>query len=219
MSARLEMLARLGLPAKCSPPIREDVTSPFKDPLVELRERLSCWFASDSVTAVLTQMGITPPALTVSGYNQREQQVNQGAGGANRIILMPGSWPDGADQGELVEPVRRKGILHRVNATWRRVVTMSCWGVDTSNPLDTNPERQIQAVSSLMNTAHAGLRAVLRQDFDGTGRVFRDPKVSSGNQAFGQELLVQFSFLCEMRALPINVSGTPVSVVGNKPTD
>jgi hypothetical protein len=160
---------------------------------------------------MLEQQNITPPQIGVTSYNAREQQLNQGVGQANRVVFMPGSWPDGSNQGVLVPAVRRKGIYERVNATWERIVTASVWAVDSTEPA--NQEKQIQAVSSLLNTLHTALREELLGDFPGTGEIFRDPKVGSGNQAFGMELLFQFIFRCEMRGFPVNVSGVPVTPV------
>jgi hypothetical protein len=190
------------------------VTTPFDDPLVDLSQSLRAWFASSANVARLSAVGITPPAVGITGFNQREQILNQGSGQANRVLLIPGSWPDGSNQGKLVEPRRRKGLGHRVNATWERVVTASVWAADVTALQ--NPENQLQAVSSLMNTTHAALREILAGDFPGTGDVFSDPK-RSANISFGMELLMQFTFYCEMRAMPISISGTPVTAVIEKP--
>lgn len=191
------------------------IDHPFQDPLITLTWRLREWFAAPRAQTLLAQMGITPPAVGFTGWKQREQQLNQGPGQANRVLIIPGSYPDGANQGRLIAPLRRKGLLHRVNATWERVFTLSTWAVDTSDTH--NEEKQIQAVSSLMNTCHAALREVLHGDFPGTGDVFRDPKVSA-NMGFGDELLCQLTFNCEMRGMPVNLSGTPVTVDLDKET-
>jgi hypothetical protein len=192
------------------------ILTPFLDPLIEVTERVRTWFADPVILTMLTQQNIIPPQIGVTSYNAREQQLNQGVGQANRIVFMPGSWPDGSNQGVLVAPLRRKGVYERVNATWERIVTASVWAVDSSDAASTaNQEKQIQAVSSLLNTLHTALRDVLQGDFPGIGEIFRDPKVGSGNQAFGMELLFQFMFRCEMRGLPVNVSGVPVTPVIN----
>lgn len=192
-----------------------DVITPFDDPLVILSQDLRAFFQRTDILTILAQQGITPPAVGITGFNQREQQLNQGPGGANRVLLMPGSWPDGGNQGKLVEPRRRRGITHRVNATWERVVTASVWAADTTAL--SSPEAQLQAVSSLMNTTHAALRQILEGDFPGTGEVFSDT-TRTANLAFGQELLMQFTFYCEMRGLPVDVSGPPVTAILTKPS-
>ena len=185
------------------------VASPFQDPLLTVTDRLRVWIDSDRVGVLLAQMGMSKPSIAF-GFTAREQLLNQGPGGANRIVLVPGSWPDGANQGKLVAPRQRKGPFHRVNATWECIFTISAWGVDNTDTAD--EEKQRQAASSIMNLAHAGLREVLGGDFPGIGDVFRDPKVSA-NLSYGAELLMQLVFYCEMRGLPQNVSGTPVTVV------
>jgi hypothetical protein len=185
-----------------------DVTAPFTDPLLTVYGRLVDWFTWEGTLNILTQMGITPPNV-VFGYKAREQHLNQGPGQANRVCIIPGSWPDGSDQGELEPPFIRKGIFHRVWAQWTVVFTLSCWAADTTALDDETKQRQ--AVSSLMNTALTGLRETNGGDFPVAGKVFRDPKVSQ-NMSFGQELLCQLTVRGEVRGMPTNVSGTPVNV-------
>jgi hypothetical protein len=192
-----------------------DVSTDFDDPLIDVSCQLRAWFNWPERVALFSRMGRSVPTVGITGFNQREQVLNQGPGQANRVLLYAGSWPDGATLGKIVPPRRNKGPLERVNATWERVFVLSCWAAD---PTDLhNPELQIQAVSSLFNVAHAGLRAVLQGDFPGTGEMITDPKVSR-NMSFGMEWLFQTVFYCEMRALPIDTSGTPVNVAPFKPT-
>ena len=51
---------------------------------------------------------------------------------------------------------------------------------------------------------------VLLADLLQTGQVFRDAKASA-NMGFGQELLCQLTMRCEVRDLPLDYSGVPVT--------
>lgn len=200
-----------------------DVTTPDLSPLIELSNGVRAWLAgappydghttdveASYAPAYMAQVGMVAPLVGTTGWKQREQQLNQGPGRANRVLFIPGTFPDGADEGEQVPPVRRKGVYFRVLATWRRKITASIWAVDTSDAR--NEEKQIQACDSLHQLVVSALRSVCRGDFDGTGTIRRDPK-QSANLGFGIERLFEFVHLEEVLDLPVNTSGTPVTPV------
>lgn len=83
-------------------------------------------------------------ARVLFGYRERIKQINQGAGGANRVIFLPGD-PGGAG-GKILPPrdVGRRelfdGPVHVANlrpiASWERQFTLSIWGWDKDAPRD-----------------------------------------------------------------------------------
>lgn len=203
-----------------------DVTSPDLEPLIELSNSVRAWIAGASpydgndpvlaastAPAYLAQVGMVAPLVGTTGWKQREQQLNQGPGQANRVLFIPGTFPDGADQGRMLPPVRRKGPYYRVLATFRRIVTVSIWAVDNAAPgnLD-NEELQIVAIGRLRSLVFAALHSVALGDFRREGPVKRDPSTSK-NMSFGIEELYQFEHDEEQLDLPTNTSGTPVTPV------
>lgn len=203
-----------------------DVTTPDLEPLIELSDNVRAWIAGASpydgndpvlaastAPAYLAQVGMAAPFVGTTGWKQREQILNQGLGGANRVLFLPGTFPDGADQGEMLEPVRRKGLYYRVLGTFRRIVTVSLWSVDNAAPGNLqNEELQLIAAGRLRSLVFAALHAVALGDFRREGPVRRDP-VTTANLGFGIEELYQFAHDEEQLDLPVNTSGTPVTPV------
>jgi hypothetical protein len=192
-----------------------DVTGPDLSPLLELTDGVRAWFTNPSVQPLLAQMRITAPVVGTTGWKQREQQLNQGPGQANRVLFIPGTFPDGADEGEQVPPIRRKGVQFRVIATWKRIVTASIWAVDTTDR--NNEEKQILACDRLHQLVVAALRWVAVGDFDGTGKVRRDPK-QSANMGFGIERLFEFVHQEEVLDLPVNLATGVTPVLTKSPS-
>lgn len=98
------------------------------------------------VTGVKAYFAVVDPAVEVlCGYRQRAQQLNQGGGGANRVIFLPGD-PNGAG-GRIEQPrdVGRQELSDendvrvaniRPLASWARQFSISIWGWDSTAPRD-----------------------------------------------------------------------------------
>jgi hypothetical protein len=204
------------------------MTSPVVDPLVALREDLSTWFTLSGgthdwgqgagaipvadIVATLKAQGITPPVIGTTGWKQREQQLNQGPGRANRILLLPGN--ERGDEGVFIQGhVRRSNP--RVLFTWERICTASIWGVDTTER--SNEELQLNASFLLLVLFNQAMQYLRSADY-----VFksarRDPKMSQ-NVQFGRELLVEFIHRQPIFDMPQPVveGGLP-TVVRNPPS-
>jgi hypothetical protein len=87
-------------------------------------------------------------AAVLFGYRQRAQQLNQGVGGANRVIFLPGD-PNGNGGKIATAPrdVGRRDIYDasdppvrvaelRPLASWERQFAIAIWGWDASAPRD-----------------------------------------------------------------------------------
>jgi hypothetical protein len=211
-----------------------NVTQPDLEPFLELVDAVSNWLAGRSpydgntpghaksgAPQYLAQVGMVPPAVAV-GWKQREQVLNQGQGQANRIVFIPGAAPDGssqggADQGAIIQPVRRKGIGDRVLATFRRTITVSLWAADNMKPGNLDDERlQIAAVGRLRSLVIAALSTVAMGDFKREGPV-RKATPFSANRGFGIEELYQFSHDEEQLDLPVNIRTNVTPTVDRSP--
>jgi hypothetical protein len=114
--------------------------------------------AADYVAAYFVANGVT--ATTDVGWRKRGQQINQGPGGANRVLFSPSD--DSGDGGELAPP-RFPGARQlrtaadqpalasiRSLANWNRKVQLSIWAVDP-DPTKRAVERfQIAATEALI---------------------------------------------------------------------
>lgn len=135
----------------------------------------------------------------VFGYRERAKQINQGSGGANRVIFLPGD-PSGAG-GKLAPTPRDVGRrqlddtsdppVHvadiRPIASWERQFTVSIWAVDKAAQRD-----ELAQASAAETLFERLVRAV--EQFTGAG----GPNVAWGSvtwtvakeNTFGTELLV-----------------------------
>jgi len=100
-----------------------------------------------AVKAYIGSEAISPGTSVVFGNNERQRQINQGVGGANRVVLVPGRLPNG-DDGEFDgapgpgEFVADDGtITPRIIAAQKKIITFSIWA-DNSAPDSTAEDRQ-----------------------------------------------------------------------------
>lgn len=69
------------------------------------------------------------------GWRARYTILNQGPGGANRVVFMPGKVPPDVgvpksiEAGELGKPQQSVGFNPRPLMQWRQIITVSIWGV------------------------------------------------------------------------------------------
>jgi len=114
--------------------------------------------AADAVAAYFVANGVT--AVTDVGWRKRTQGVNQGAGGANRVLFSPSD--DSGDGGELAPPrfpgARQLRVAAdqpplasiRSLANWNRKVTLSIWAVDPDPTKRAVERAQIAATETLL---------------------------------------------------------------------
>lgn len=101
------------------------------DGLVALVQGTKDFFAAQQVTAAVA-----------FGWKAHWEQLNQGPGGANRVVFIPGrvdlsapAAPRVIDAGTLSKP-RKTHDNPRELAWWHKPVTLSIWGVDTTDRND-----------------------------------------------------------------------------------
>lgn len=99
------------------------------------------------------------------GWKERVKILNQGPGGASRVVFMPGRMPpEGTavprpvDAGAFTKP-RIKEDNPRPLVWWHKVVTVSIWGVDTTR-LNDERAQYAAAVDLVEATTQAIHRAV-----------------------------------------------------------
>jgi hypothetical protein len=124
--------------------------------LVGLARGLRSYFASVNCSAAV-----------LVGWNARARQDNSGAGGANRVVLVPGVFDPSAGAPKVLKAGRidRDGPMNFYAdptlrmvpvAWWHEGVTCSVWAVDPTAP--TEEERQIEATESLLELTVQGLK-------------------------------------------------------------
>jgi hypothetical protein len=140
--------------------------------------------------------------IATCGWNQRPQILNQGAGQANRVLLIPGKQPSGSAGagGTLTRDSRPSTTNPRALLTWRKDVTMSVWAVDTTDTH--NEELQIAAAEQLLEYAIQAAHSAVDPDTNvnvglaaiewGSVRYTIPP----GEMRFGNEILVEFVHKC-----------------------
>lgn len=122
---------------------------------MRITTRSGLFVATKYVETFLASNGV--PAKVCVGWKQRSQHINQGPGGANRVVFIP-SGPGGA--GGTMLPARFPGPRNvratalgdpvaniRSLASWERRVQVSIWGFDGSQKND--EEAQIEATEAL----------------------------------------------------------------------
>src|SRR5581483_465297 len=118
-----------------------------------------------TVQQYFTAQGIT--AKVDFGRKARDKVVNQGPGGANRVVFMPGD--PGGSAGKISGARQNVGQNPRPILTWEKLLTVSVWAVDTSDPA--NELLQFAAVEALFEATVAAIRSCAHAD----GRI-GDPK-------------------------------------------
>lgn len=156
------------------------------------------------VAEYLAAVGVTARVSAVS-WRARAEHLNQGPGGANRIVFFPGKEPTGgagaAGSFSRKAPTRDGS---RPIAAWEKLVTMSVWGADITAANDESA--QLRATETLLERAMEAVEYA-RDPVTGTpvgvgNIVWGDGRWSkpNTNAAFGQELLVEFTQLITIRA-------------------
>lgn len=165
------------------------------DGLVALVAGVKAFLAGQKVTAAVD-----------FGWNAREKWINQGPGGGNRIVFVPGQVdpsegpPKVSDAGPMAQPrLKAPGNNPRPLVQWARTVTMFVWGADTTDLED--ELKQYAATVGLFEYAVQALHNAVYIDSTGHARnvgladvVFEKVMWSAmpSNQAFGRELVAYF---------------------------
>ena len=142
------------------PSILTAAGSPIRSGLVALSDGVRAFFADHQVPAIVTPVG----------WRYRTFQTNQGPGGGSRVCLIPGKIdpssagpPKVADAGSFVgasQSANRAGNGGpRPLATWAKIVSLSVWAVDPSDPSD--DQLQFEASENLLEWTYRALHAAV----------------------------------------------------------
>lgn len=171
--------------------------------LIALSDGVRAFFQANSVSASV------PPV----GWRYRSFQVNQGPGGGSRVCFIPGKIdptapgvPKVLDAGQITQPRQAGASGPKVGGPgvyagnprplrwWHKVVTVSIWGVDISDP--SNDELQLAATEDLFEATIQAMHhavdpvsgsAVGLADIEITDAQWVLPPVE---MAFGRELVL-----------------------------
>ena len=145
-----------------------------KSGLVALVKSVRPYFAAHGVTATVSL-----------GWRERTKSINEGIGGANRVVFTP-SDPGGRG-GRITKSFgnRGPGGNPRPLICWERFVVVSIWAADGTKPHD--EEAQIEAVETLFEWTVRAVNAFAAAD-----ATWGDPTwtTSPVEHVFGRELLV-----------------------------
>jgi hypothetical protein len=172
------------------------------------------------VAAYFVLQGIT--AQVAVGWTARNRQDNQGPGGANRVVFIPGEFDPGGgppkplkagviDRNGEQNHVDVNGVRYRAVAWLHEIITCSVWAVDARAPSDelaqirATSQLREQAVSAIYNAVDPETLAATPQNEEGaiypTGTGFANIEewgpmfwtLPPGESAFGRELTFTFT--------------------------
>jgi hypothetical protein len=170
----------------------------FVPPFRQLVEGVQAYFLEHGVTTVVER-----------GWKNRDEQVNQGPGRANRVIFA-GSKPDGS-AGTIVNP-RQVGWREvgedpenpdyaiRALSDWSRALYVSIWAFDGDHPNDEGA--QDDAVYALFTWVQRAVQSVAFGNAVWGKASFTVP----AERGFGLELLVELTFQHMIPDLPTEIT-------------
>lgn len=161
---------------------------PQKSGLLGLADNFRTFLAIQGIADKWTSEGVSIPTVGTTGWKQREQNLNVGAAGANRIVFLPGN--QAGDMGSCRQPRRNGPDYPRVLDTWDRIVTASLWSVDNDDKRD--EELQLSASDKMLELFRQVINACATGSAKPPHRIYRDPKANSNNAGYGIEILVEF---------------------------
>ena len=133
--------------------------SPIRPGLIALSDGVRAYFADHEVPAVVTPVG----------WRYRTFQTNQGPGGGSRVCLIPGKIDPAGGPPKPTDAGQFRGASQSANragpsgprplVTWDRLVSLSVWAVDPSDP--TADELQFAATENLLEWAVLALNAAV----------------------------------------------------------
>lgn len=171
-----------------------------------------------------TTEGPRKTAPILFGWRESYKQINQGAGGANRIVFTPGddSGRDGPMVG-VMRPGHRQvtapptdntsagqGALTRPLWDWQRVALVSVWAVDPAQPQ--NDAANIEAVERLLEDVIQAVQAIAVGVATWGAPIWTTPIESQ----FGKEIRIPLHVRTQFFDLPQNTV-TPTSAINRDP--
>lgn len=180
------------------------------------------------VQGVFDAQGID--AVVATGVKQRTFQINQGPGGANRVVFIPGVL----DPSQQAPKVRDAGVFSKPRhnhappkpreiAWWHKTISVSIWAVDTSNKDD--EFTQMAAVENLLEVTVAAIHRAVYSDSSGVLMAvgladlileradWVAPPVEMG---FGQEVIAYYTHGGPLFDFPVGYA-TPQPVIARNP--
>lgn len=148
-------------------------------------------------------------AQVAVGWKAYKGQLNQGAGRANRVVLVPSDLSGNA--GKIGQPVERgerriysaddEEQTHplattRAIADWERVITLAVWAYDGTAPND--ELRQVEAAEELLELAKRAVDAT-----GGAAIAWGAVRCLPTERQFGAELLVSLTFAQPLYDVPL----------------
>jgi len=145
-----------------------------------------------NLAAYVQRFGATPElrgASVVYGRRELDKHTNQGAGGANRIVVA--LHPDG-QWGKIIQPRQNVGQNPRPVKDWEKRFVCAVWAVDASAQND--ELRQFTALEALLELAVQALESVGRADVHtDVGSLTASPS-SQVERRFGLEARFPFTY-------------------------
>jgi hypothetical protein len=191
--------------------------------LLGLARGMRAYFAAQEAVA-----GIVPSVVV--GWTRRSRQDNQGAGGASRVVLIPGLFDATASAPKSLQAgvIDRSGEQNAVNlvpvlralAWWHQAVTCCVWAVDPARPQE--EEGQIAATEDLLELTIQALHNAVDPE-TGTPAGFANLEsfgepvwtLPPGEAAFGRELVFPFTLDVPLFDQPIQVAYPSPAVARN----
>lgn len=129
------------------------MTNVCVDGLVALVEGVRGYFAKIGATEIVVDFGL----------KARSKSINQGTGGANRVVLIPGKVdpsagiPKALDAGAFTQP-RHHSDNPRELVWFHKIVSVSVWGVDATDAATLqDPLKQYAATIALLEKTYQAL--------------------------------------------------------------
>lgn len=162
------------------------------------------------------------------GWREYSKQINQGPGGANRIVFLPGDGTDGGADGEFSGPLNvgprdlilppavgvdaPPGLRGRHLFDWRRHATISVWGADPARPQD--DAASYEAVDRLVEDLLQGLQGTIPGLYK-----LGAPSWAKGqlDQLYGRELLLPLQLKATVFDIP-SATVAPSPVINRDPS-
>jgi len=190
--------------------------------LAQLALGMQAFIVGATVDAQKTKANPLPIQATVSfGWRAREMILNQGPGGANRIVVIPGD-PQSGSAGQFTRG-HQVSSNPRTLLTWHKLATLSVWGVDTTGLQD--EAKQAAATETLVELAVQALHNAIDPatgDLLGVANItWGSPRwgaPANTNQYFGRELLIPFTQRGPLFDQAFAVTTTAKAVINRDPT-
>lgn len=163
---------------------------------------------------------LSPGTVVAAGWRERGKQINQGSGGANRVVFIPGDVKTG--RAGNFAPVARKSTTNPAAlAQLDELHTMSVWAYDGVNSND--EMAQVEAVEALLELAiqavHFAVSADTGQALGGANVKWIDKTwtISSVEITYGREVLVTFTIATSYKAQTVPTCTPGTAIISRNP--